>query len=532
MCSLPNRVILGPPGIGKSAFIFDAARDIARERKMLYCEYDEILMKGLTEEEILKRLEKSCIDYSKEKEDINCDAEPYKCRPSFKDFNDYLKQLEDNGVLVYDLRLAEVDISTLTGIPTVLADVLYTMVQLIGHAISAVRPLIEGKEEEIQKRIGRQICVPLPGFTFEPPRWVEMVKRAKIGVVRLDELTNVRDPTRLTAAYALTLEGRIGNIKINKPVIATGNTQNWSNIAHVLPHPLRTGRLAIDLFDETDVQNHSYVWSWKAYMDRKFDEEWDKTVFTYLFASPNRIIAQPTEAERAEESGMKAFPTPRAWTRLATALYQVRQYLDKADLTYEEKRAYLEHLINSIVGEQAGREFLFLAIVGIEPIQDYVKKIERTDDKIKVEMREELTDFIENYIKASGEFTISDEAYARWVSFVYGSLVLGAENLVKKKELIEDRCSTATSEDELKMCAATLCTLSMIKSKSEPRLNQLLNTIISKDMVERYGYRGADVDKIKLSFVENIKSSFVQGNVCYIDIKEEAKKPKESRKLW
>lgn len=136
------------------------------------------------------------------------------------------------------------------------------------------------------------------------------------GVLFLDELTNVRRPDVMSAAYQLVLDRKSGFMKFDPGVaiISAGNPPDVSAVATKLPGPL------LERFDTYHIIAPT-VDEWRDYMDRKYGDGWCRLIYYYLKARPEYMIPKtiPARALTQEEQ----FPAPRGWTRLAVKLYKI-----------------------------------------------------------------------------------------------------------------------------------------------------------------------------------------------------------------
>ena len=129
------------------------------------------------------------------------------------------------------------------------------------------------------------------------------------GVLFIDELTNVQRDDQMAMYYTLILEkefGYTGRLSDGVKVVAAGNPPEWSSIARGLAAPL------LNRTTKVDVEPPS-VDEWIDYMFKTYGDNWRKEIAAFLKAFPKYLLGKPTGEETLEP-----FPTPRAWTTLAT----------------------------------------------------------------------------------------------------------------------------------------------------------------------------------------------------------------------
>ena len=123
------------------------------------------------------------------------------------------------------------------------------------------------------------------------------------------QITNVQRDDVLSTAYKIALDRKVGQISINGGtfIVAAGNTPEDSAIARPLPAPL-LNRFRVIRVDPPSLKD------WVDYMDRKYNDAWDKRVYAFLAAyeGENYLVQKPDDAETLEQ-----FATPRTWTILA-----------------------------------------------------------------------------------------------------------------------------------------------------------------------------------------------------------------------
>lgn len=156
---------------------------------------------------------------------------------------------------------------------------------------------------------------------FMPPKILAVLSIPDIhGILFIDELTNVQRDDQISMFFSLIQEKEAAwMLKLSKniKIIAAGNPAEWSEIAGGLPKPLRN-RMTILSVDPPSIDD------WIDYMNRKYEDKWERVTGTYLHYYPAEFIAPPKQ-----DDGFSAFPTPRSWTNTALLLYQFRGASDE-----------------------------------------------------------------------------------------------------------------------------------------------------------------------------------------------------------
>ena len=208
---------------------------------------------------------------------------------------------------------------------------------------------------------------PLPNksegtFDYAVPRWAKVLRKAKAGLVVLDEFTNVNDDTLLSAAYDIILSEKVNLFYFKKPVIALGNPPEHSSLARPLPLPL-LNRLAVFKVREPSIE------LWHKYMDERYGDSWAKEVGSFLKAFSQMFLKLPEDVEDLEP-----FPTPRSWSSLALALFNAYQDLYKALKERDEKaKKDLITLVSAYVGREAAHAFVEWAYSDVPPLEEIFK---------------------------------------------------------------------------------------------------------------------------------------------------------------
>jgi len=151
-------------------------------------------------------------------------------------------------------------------------------------------------------------------YVYVPPLWGKILSLREIyGLLFLDELTNVQRDDVISATYKIVLDRKVGFIKLspNVRVIACGNDPSHSAIARPLPTPLAMR------FEVVKVEPPSLE-DWVKWMDKVYDDKWDKRVLAYLHYSRADFSPPISKTEALEN-----FACPRSWTRLAIQIKNI-----------------------------------------------------------------------------------------------------------------------------------------------------------------------------------------------------------------
>ena len=226
----PSILLVGPPGVGKSAIVREVAEELAR-----------MVVTGTRYSRPVETLPvRKFIEYS---EDIGERIVAGEISPS--------------EIFVYhDFRLTEVEPADLLGVP---------------HFVE----------------IGKY-------FRYEPPLWVRVMSIPEIaGMLFLDELTNVSRDDVMAVAYKLFLDRRAGEVDLNKLVfiVSAGNPEQWSSIARLLPAPLANRLLIIRVDVRPDKK---FVDEWAKWMDSRYGAAgWSRIVYGFLRQHPGSMVPPP-----------------------------------------------------------------------------------------------------------------------------------------------------------------------------------------------------------------------------------------------
>lgn len=251
--SFPALILIGPPGVGKSTAVREAAEEIA---KRLGLKLVNITSKE-RRKEVLSAIER-CLS----------DANPEQC-------------LKNLGYFVFlDLRLTEVEPADLVGIP-----------------------YRTGGDDS-----GR--------MEYTPPSWA-IILHYLPGILFLDELSNVNRPDVMSVAYKLLLDRAAGFVDFNRGVmvVAAGNLpEHAPGLAQSLPPPV-LNRSSVVTVDAPSLDEW-YKWMAKVVGGSHPDEEVARDhmdtlnlVYAFLSSFPEYFMSFKYDPRTNEN-----FPTPRSWS--------------------------------------------------------------------------------------------------------------------------------------------------------------------------------------------------------------------------
>jgi len=183
--------------------------------------------------------------------------------------------------------------------------------------------------------------IKLNGFEYEvmdyiPPLWALIVSSGS-GILFVDDYTNVKEFKKISAMYDITLERRIGYLKISDEVliICAGNKpEHVGGIASELPSA------QIDRLEVIEVATPS-VDDWATYMEERHSGKWSKLTLAYLYRFRSHLYVPPDKPETLEN-----FPTPRSWTKVALKIHG-----------YEDDFDFVKTVSVGLLGQQVGLEF-------------------------------------------------------------------------------------------------------------------------------------------------------------------------------
>ncbi|RLE36964.1 MoxR family ATPase [Candidatus Woesearchaeota archaeon] len=189
---------------------------------------------------------------------------------------------------------------------------------------------------------------------FKTPMTIAVLTKPEIkGVLFIDELTNIQRTDQRVLFYSLIQEKEIGwNVKLSDDivVVAASNPPEWSADASLLANPLINRMTVVNVEQPT-------IDEWYNYMNRRFEDAWDKRVYAYLKMYPEDFIRRPDDVETLEN-----FPTPRAWTRLATIISGINSFNIVSEYAF------------GTVGKQAGAKFAAFLKTEIPSVEEFLNK--------------------------------------------------------------------------------------------------------------------------------------------------------------
>jgi len=179
---------------------------------------------------------------------------------------------------------------------------------------------------------------------FLPPKILKILTLPDIyGLIFIDEITNVQRDDQISMYYSLILEKEAGfqlKLSRNIKIVLAGNTPEWSEIVRPLPKPLRNRMIVINVSPPS-------VDEWIEYMNKRFEDDWEKLVAVYLKTNPDDFLKPPSD-------DFENFPTPRSWTQLALTLKNVKN------------RELAESVIYGAVGKEVGDKFIAMYFANID----------------------------------------------------------------------------------------------------------------------------------------------------------------------
>ena len=328
-------LILGAPGIGKTTYIREYAEEQANKLKRKFIDFDEV------DEEELRVVLKN-----PEKYYVFCRIVATQIHPE-------------------DIMIPEKVTSR---------DVLLNL--MLMNMFSNTKLL-----EEYIKEIKDLLTERTSYFLQLPPLWVKVLSRKGIkGILFIDEITNVQRDDVITIFFALVNERKFGFTRISDDIkiILAGNEAIHSSVARPLPAPLLNRLTVVRVAPPT-------LTSWVAWMDKKYENRWERVTYAYLHNFKQDFIVLPKEVE-----GFENFPTPRSWTMLSLFLYEVAQERGKELLKMsKEEITKLYPYIRGYIGSEVGTKFLsfltkFANIPSLETVLNNPEVINKLDLEAKI----------------------------------------------------------------------------------------------------------------------------------------------------
>lgn len=247
-------IILGPPGIGKSETVLQAAKELAEELNLKF-EIFEFTWNN-----------SNALDYR----------------------------------LIYNKA-----IKILTN-----PDKYFVVIRINGSNIEPVD--LTGKPGEINidiKDILQDVQNKNVKFADYIPFIWHLVASSCKGFLIIEDITNVSRPDLQSELYRVCGDRLIGWTKINDEmlVIATGNSPEHSAIANPFPTPL-VSRCKIYRSKAPSVEE------WIKYMSKKYKDKWDRRIGSFLLhpSFSDLFVKIPEDPETLDP-----YPCPRSWTILA-----------------------------------------------------------------------------------------------------------------------------------------------------------------------------------------------------------------------
>jgi KaiC/GvpD/RAD55 family RecA-like ATPase len=183
---------------------------------------------------------------------------------------------------------------------------------------------------------------------YVPPKVLKVLSLPEIhGVLFIDEITNVQRDDQISMYYSLILEKEAGfqlKLSRNVKIVLAGNTPEWSTIVRELPAPLINRMKIFEVTPPT-------VDEWIDYMQRTYNDRWEKACAVYLKMFPAELLIPPKQA-------FEAFPTPRSWTLTCLDIYELRRSETDEDV--------IEAAIVGGLGHEVGLKFSRIFKVGTD----------------------------------------------------------------------------------------------------------------------------------------------------------------------
>jgi len=166
---------------------------------------------------------------------------------------------------------------------------------------------------------------------YIPNEWAKVLSENP-GVLFLDDFLDVQMRSKMSLAYRIVLNRRIGYTDIHDGVmvVIASNTPESSSLSQLMPNPLRNRMEIIEVSSPKKKE-------WARYMNRVHGNDWDKRTLAFLkrWESEGYLMKAPEETE-----GVKNFPTPRTWEQTALRINQT------------ENQEVLNGLLGPAVGSQ------------------------------------------------------------------------------------------------------------------------------------------------------------------------------------
>jgi len=195
------------------------------------------------------------------------------------------------------------------------------------------------------------------------------------GVLIIDDALNAHDNVRrsfLTAVFQERLVGGFNGVKLspNVRVIATGNLSSESDLAVRLPKTM-VGRASMIYARPDELK------SWYQVMQSTYGDKWYKEVYAFL-SGHDKYYNAPHLIEEEIPVG----PVPRAWTKLAVALYHYRDKFEEL-LKTPEGREIAVGIVASFVGTEAAMQFVAFVSKPIATVEEVIRNPAKLDEMAK-----------------------------------------------------------------------------------------------------------------------------------------------------
>ncbi|WP_322794869.1 ATP-binding protein [Tepidiforma sp.] len=192
--------------------------------------------------------------------------------------------------------------------------------------------------------------------TFAPPSWATRLAKAGEGILFLDELTTA-PPAVQAALLRVALERTVGDLELppGVAVVAAANPPDQAAGGWELSLPLANRFLHLERQLSAAAWVSSMASGWKRPAIRDLPASWNaartearRSVAAFIDHRPDLLLKLPNE--RAQQHQVGAWPSPRSWEMLATAL--------GAAWSVNASAAAVEKLVIGAIGAPAAREFL------------------------------------------------------------------------------------------------------------------------------------------------------------------------------
>jgi len=275
--------------------------------------------------------------------------------------------------------------------------------------------------------------------TFKPLKWAKVLSKAA-GMLFLDELTNVEDPTLKGVSYKLLLDRAAGFVKFSPEVmvVAAGNTPDNSSIASTLAAPQINRTLVIDV-------GASKVEEWLEWLTREATEykhfsdddieelkrikrlvdEWrSKRAVGKLYTIMSAYLTYRRDAlvTTPPPETMENFATPRTWEML------YRTLTDHYKEIYGNQKM-TEIICVGLLGRKVGTQFNVWLWKTPPRVED-VMKDPSILDKVDYETKILFAAYFGWYLRSIIQQIQTDQALAKKVDAVASKILDEGRELV------------------------------------------------------------------------------------------------------